>query len=228
MFYVLTNQVNTKGHSYARALQQLTVGVYISEICLLGLFAINTAPGPIVLMAVFIAFTVIYHVIMHHALHPLTMYLPESYDGDDQLAMFATGENNSYDTTKSSLPPSESQNLTAQKSSSKKVSLFGRVFDPRKFKSHERVKDFISDHHSPPSYEDSVADMAYLDPVVTSEVPTLWVARDPMGISAHEIKDTSKILPMSDVHAMFNEKGKIVWDEDRVLEAPIWEKRIDY
>jgi len=228
MFYVLTNQVNTKGHSYARALQQLTVGVYISEMCLLGLFAINTAPGPIVLMAVFIAFTAIYHVIMHHALHPLTMYLPESYDSDDQLAMFATGENESYDTNKSSLPPSESQNLTAQKSSSKKVSLFGRLFDPRKFKSHERVKGFISDRHSPPSYEDAVADTAYLDPAVTSEVPTLWIARDQMGISAHEIRDTSKILPMSDEHATFNEKGKIVWDEDRVLEAPIWEKRIDY
>ncbi|KAM3072574.1 phosphate metabolism protein 7 [Clarireedia jacksonii] len=165
---------------------------------------------------------------MRHALQPLTMYLPESHDGDDQLTMFATGENESYDVNKSSNPPSESQNLMAQKLSSKQVSFFGRLFDPRKFKSHERVKGFISNHHSPPSYVDLDADTAYLDPAVTSEVPTLWVARDPMGISAHEIKDTSKILPMSDEPATFNEKGKVVWDEERVLGAPIREERIDY
>merc|ERR1711981_1415431 len=37
--YVYDNNIDTKGMAYAKALQQLTVGVYLAEFCLIGLFA---------------------------------------------------------------------------------------------------------------------------------------------------------------------------------------------
>ena len=38
-----------------------------------------------------------YHSIMRHALIPLTIYLPESFDGDDQHNMFDTTDYKSYE-----------------------------------------------------------------------------------------------------------------------------------
>lgn len=79
--YVYTTNVDTKGRNYARALQHLTVGVYLSELCLIGLFAINTgdqtqAIGPLVLMVIFLIITILYHLTMRHALGPLIEHLP--------------------------------------------------------------------------------------------------------------------------------------------------------
>ena len=125
-------------------------GVYLSEVCLIGLFAINTAPGPIILMAFFLGCTVGYHALIHHALRPLTTYLPDSFDGDDQLNMFDTTDYKSYDYTKSDgIPPSEVRVSTSKKMTTKKASLFGRIFNPKKFKSHKSVKTLVPSRPTP-------------------------------------------------------------------------------
>lgn len=49
-----------------------------------------------------------------------------------------------------------------------------------------------------------------------------------MEISRKEIQDTRDVIPISDDFSWFNEKGKIVWDKERILDVPVWEKRIDY
>lgn len=225
--FVLTNNIDTKGRAYALVMQQLMTGVYLGEVCLIGLFAINTAPGPIVLMVVFLVFTAIYHAIMRHALKPLMDYLPDSMDGDDQIAMFTTSDHKSYDVEKSDgLPPSEAKTIEAKKFSAKKASFFGRIFDPRKFKSHQSVRTLVP-NSAPPQYEAADAEFAYYNPSITSPVPQLWIVRDEMGISAREVRDTSEVVRISDANATFNEKNKVVWDEN-VMQAPIWEKRIDY
>jgi hypothetical protein len=207
-------------------------GVYLSEICLIGLFAINTAPGPIVLMAFFLACTAIYHVLMRYALKPLTTYLPESFDGDDQVNMFDTTDYKSYDHAKSEgVPPSDVRVSTTKKMTAKKASLFGRVFDPKKFKSHETVRSLIPNHPAP-MYLAEEEDEAYYDPAVTSRVPHLWIVRDEMGISRQEVKDSSEVVRITDEYARFNEKNKVVWTQaegDVVLQdVPVWENRVDY
>jgi hypothetical protein len=202
-------------------------GVYLSEICLIGLFAINTAPGPIVLMAVFLGATIIYHVLMRQALKPLMVYLPDDLDGEDRTSMFSKADHKSYDAAKAGVPPSEAQPVTPKKLSAKKAGLFSRLFDVRKFKSSNGVKSLIP-NCTPPQYENEDAEQAYFDPAITSPVPRLWIARDEMGISRTEVKDTSEVVPISDEFAWFNEKGKIVWDEERILDIPVWEKRVDY
>ncbi|QSZ31910.1 hypothetical protein DSL72_001479 [Monilinia vaccinii-corymbosi] len=109
MFFVLSNTVDTKGLAYAKALQQLMVGVYISELCLIGLFAIKITIGPLVLVSVLLFFTATYHGVMRHALKPLITYIPESTDGDHQVALFNSPANDTYDSPNSSdIPPTES------------------------------------------------------------------------------------------------------------------------
>jgi hypothetical protein len=230
-FYVLTNNIDTHGLAYAKALQQLMTGVYLGEVCLLGLFAINTAPGPIVLMAVFLGGTAIYHAIMRHALRPLTRYLPDGLEGPHMNSLFSTSDHKSYDASKAGFPPSEAETVAPKKMVAKRADLFSRIFDPRKFKSFKSVRVLVPDYPGP-IYEEEDAETAYLDPAVTRQVPRLWIVRDEMGISVRECQECREIVPISDAYATFNEKGKVVWDpmemEGSLQDVPIWEKRVDY
>ena len=202
-------------------------GVYLSEVCLIGLFAINTAPGPIVLMAVFIVFTIIYHVTMRHALKPLMDYLPDDAEGEDHANMFSHVDHKSYDASKAGAPPTEAQTAAPRKMSAKKAGFLGRIFDVRKFKSYEAVKTLVP-NLEPPRYDEEDAEMAYFDPAITSERPVVWLPRDEMGISRREVQDNREVVECGDEFAWFNEKGKIVWDEERILDVPVYEKRVDY
>jgi hypothetical protein len=231
--YVYNNNIDTKGLAYAKALQQLMTGVYLSEVCLIGLFAINTAPGPIVLMAVFLGATVIYHVTMNRALEPFIKYLPESTDGSDLREMFKTEDNKSYDASRTSTSPSESQRLAEPKGlNAKKTALFGKFFDPSKFKSHAAAQKLVPDW-APPLYEEEEANTAYYNPCISSSPPPLWIAKDEMGISAREIQESSQVNPITDEYARFDgPKGKIVWNSPdeggNLRDVPIYEKRIEY
>lgn len=79
--YVYTTDIDTKGACYARAMQQLMVGIYLAELCLLGLFAINIgssaiAVGPVVLQIILIIATIVFHIAMKRKLAPLVSTLP--------------------------------------------------------------------------------------------------------------------------------------------------------
>jgi hypothetical protein len=227
-FFVLTNNIDTKGLAYAKALQQLMTGVYLSEVCLIGLFAINTAPGPIVLMAIFLVGTAIYHVMMRHALKPLEMYLPDSLDGES-VDMFSHADYKSYDAAKASVPPSQADPITPKKFSAKKAGFLARLFDPKKFKSHQTARGLVPNWPAP-QYLDEEQETAYFNPAITSPVPRLWIVRDKMRISRKEVADSSEVIPITDDFATFNEKGKVVWDYEgaTLQDMPIYQKRVDY
>lgn len=242
-FFVLTNNIDTKGHAYAKVMQQLMTGVYLAEVCLIGLFAINTAPGPIALMAVFLLGTVIYHAIMRHALQPLMEYLPENYNGGLEqgggAALLMTGDHKSYDASKTSDPPSEAgpaaKQSKRQNVDAKKANVLAKFFDPREFKSHQEVKTLVPSFPRP-QYDQEDEIHAYYNPAIYEDVPRLWIVRDEMGISRRECEISMEVegLSMSDDFAVLDEKNKVVWarpEEDEgvaIEEVPIWEKRVDY
>jgi len=76
VFFALDSKdINTQGRNYAMALQQLTTGVYLCELCMIGLFAINVADsraaiGPLVLMIIALVLTIVFHIIMRRTLKP--------------------------------------------------------------------------------------------------------------------------------------------------------------
>jgi len=131
-FYVLTNNIDTQGAAYAKALQHLMIGVYLAEICLIGLFAINTSPGPIAMMGAFLGLTIVYHITMYQALGQLTKYLPESLQKHDQLAMFTSIDTRSYDFETAGMPPSEVAPAPLTGFNAKKAALFSKIFSPHK------------------------------------------------------------------------------------------------
>ena len=223
-FYIMTNDIDTKGRAHAKALQHLTTGVYISEVCLIGLFAIKTAVGPLVLMIIFLIATALFHAVMRNALKPLMEYVPDSYEGADILRLFSSAETGSYDMSKNASEPSVAQSAQGRKISSMKAGILARFFDPRKFKSHSDVTSELTNFGKPVTYLAEDEQAAYYDPAIWSPLPQLWIVRDPMGISRQEVKDSSEVIPITDEGAVFNEKNKVEWKQETVTQAPLWDQ----
>jgi hypothetical protein len=78
LLYVLDSDMDTKGLFYPRALIHLTIGLYLAEICLIGLFALKGAFGPLALMVLFFVFTGLVHFSLSDAIAPLLLNLPQT------------------------------------------------------------------------------------------------------------------------------------------------------
>ncbi|KID84845.1 DUF221 domain-containing protein [Metarhizium guizhouense ARSEF 977] len=78
LIYVLDSDMDTKGLFYPRALIHLTIGLYLAEICLIGLFALKGAFAPLALMVLFFIFTGLVHFSLSDAIAPLLLNLPQT------------------------------------------------------------------------------------------------------------------------------------------------------
>lgn len=83
------SQLDTKGLVYPRALLHLMVGLYIAEICLIGLFALKKAFGPMLLMILFLGICGITHYSLSSALSPLLANLPRTLALEKELGQIA-------------------------------------------------------------------------------------------------------------------------------------------
>lgn len=81
VMYVLDTEVDTRGLLYPAALMQLIWGLYIAEICLIGLFSLKAAVGPIAMTAALLIVTVLVHRALLETLGPLLFDLPKSLAG---------------------------------------------------------------------------------------------------------------------------------------------------
>ncbi|KAJ5496417.1 hypothetical protein N7463_008404 [Penicillium fimorum] len=99
LLYVSNATIDTQGRCYTRALQHLTVGCYLSMVCLIGLFAIGTgtdtiALGPMILMIIFLVFVILYHLSLNSAMEPLLNYLPKNLEAEEEGLLAAEKANN--------------------------------------------------------------------------------------------------------------------------------------
>lgn len=83
MLFTTGDSVDTHGMLYADTLKQLFVGLYIAEICLIGLFAIGSgssrgALGPLILMIILLVITILYHINFNKTMAPLLNAMPRS------------------------------------------------------------------------------------------------------------------------------------------------------
>lgn len=247
LLFVNSSNIDTKGLVYVQALQHTTVGCYLSCLCLIGLFAIRTAIGPLILMIVFLIFIVLYHVSLTQAIGPLLYYLPRSLEAEEEALMAA--ERGHAPTTVSATPgtnngkaasSSNGANPTATNESDEKAvlttppphqkpSMFAKFLRPDKYTDYATMRRLVPMEFEL-GYTPEIEKNAYYNPAVTSEPPLLWIPRDEMGISRQEVAHTGKVLPITDEGAHFDEKsGKMVWDaEGTEGRPPIWEPKTYY
>jgi hypothetical protein len=100
-FFTLGTDVSTHGASYTRALLQLTTGIYISELCLIGLFGIGIGDtlnsiGPLVLMAVFLVATIVWQIWLMRKIHKMEEEYTGSNNSSQNLAAGGNANGHQY------------------------------------------------------------------------------------------------------------------------------------
>lgn len=228
VLFVTDTKIDTRGLIYPRAIRQLMTGVYIAEICMIGLFGASEAFGPMVLMIAFLVFTVLFHISMNSALNPLLFNLPQSLLAEEETrrvdleAMLekngGLGNGKAVDGLAPAAPP--------------KGNFLVKFLKPWVYSSYD-----IQRQHVPRPvdigidvtnlYTPEVNKNAYHHPAATSAPPTLWIPRDAAGVSRDEIAHTSRIIPITDDACELDDKGKLVWDQEGAR-PPIWEEKVMY
>jgi hypothetical protein len=244
VLFVTDTAINTNGLIYPRALKQLFAGIYLAEISMVGLFAVSVAIGPLVLMIVFLVFTILFHISLSSALDPLLYTLPrtlqieeesfntdlEGADGVDngQEAVQEKSNNGSgklkkLNTLKKAMPGGD-DNLVERRGN-----LFMRFLKPWYFADYVTLRQLVPRHEIPLEelYPGEVDNDAYYPPAVTNVTPLLWIPEDPAGVSKEEIAHTSKVIPITDEGCSLDEKNKLVWDAEGAR-PPIWDEKIYY
>lgn len=288
--YVIGIGSDSIGRNYPRALFHLMVGIYLGEVCLLGLFAVSKTWGCIVLEAIFIGVTVMFHVQMNIAFDKLINVLPNTCMrpldgksetlswkdprdipryGDEYWINKANKESGGADgdafienvpekvmsqDTQTGDSPFHDEYAVDKKHVAKdfeelineplliegdrgalaKPNFILRYLQPWKYLTYHDLKEYIpASYYDYPEGEDDgedghAHDHDYDCPDLSAKCPTVWIPRDPMGLSKVQIEDFRGIVPMSDENAEFNEKGKIVFKGDPpVLSLDDWDRSME-
>jgi hypothetical protein len=230
--YVYETDIDTKGAAYQKAMKQLLTGCYLSEICLIGLFAISTAnnkqaAGPLAIMCLLLLVTIIFHITLGTALTHEEARLaytdPSAANGHHENGL--NGEK---------VPAANSPSDHAPRAS-RTPGFLRNIINPERNSIHALSASLDQFYHRPQEpLPVEIQKRAYFNPSVTSPTPVIWIVHDEMAISEREIRDTKKMvsgLEMTDEQAIFNEKGKVYWkgvDDGHSREAPVFDERIIY
>lgn len=248
VLFVTDTHIDTRGQIYPRAIKQLFTGVYLSELCLIGLFGSAVAIGPLVLMVIFLIFTILFHISLTSALNPLLYNLPQSLLAEEEqrrldLESSISNEKNQANGSGSLLvsqlnmvsihvqPLSSHGPLTISQHSAggqqKKANFLVKFLKPWVYADYFTLRSYLPRAEINFNVTEKLEEEAYFPPSVTSQSPLLWVPRDQAGVSAQEVAHTSKVIPITDEGCELNEKNKLVWDQDGAR-PPVWEERVIY
>ncbi|KAI9683059.1 MAG: hypothetical protein M1822_006254 [Bathelium mastoideum] len=221
--FVMDVGADAKGLFYPQALQHLFVGLYIAEICLLGLFATQLghpgAIGPFIMMVIAVIFTALYHLSLNSAVAPLLQYHPKDLEllefEEDGRPLLHNGQSSNgdtpYDPTAKDTAASKTgpTDAAAEKEAraissspktsgsggtrpAKKSNMLTRWLRPDIHANHAFMRSILpkTQTDAPNTFPES---FAYLHPAVKSRGVALWVPADPLGIAAHEIRETDAV-----------------------------------
>lgn len=239
--YLYTNNVKVemRGTAHARALQQIMTGVYVSELCLIGLFSARDAVGPSIIMGIFFVLTIMYHYTINQYLSPLENQMPldilqAASDHNDDTE--ANTHDQDQDATESP--------LLSDRPRHRMSAVLPAYLDPFKnllstynlLPSATTLRPYLlpaeesslnlreSSLTTVPSYTEQQLANAYLHPALTSKAPLIWLAKDPAGVS-EEFKRRNKEranLETTDEDAELDEQGRLKWNEFDLSKAPIF------
>ncbi|EPY49670.1 DUF221 family protein [Schizosaccharomyces cryophilus OY26] len=267
LIYVFGHSANAKGRNYPMALYQMFVGLYLAEICLVGLYVLGKNWGCTVLQALFLGATVACHLYFKHKFLPLIDIVPVSaiesanehpevkYPNDlgasEAKAMARMYPSNVED----AVPLSEGNESEAwqvssamdepeKKENDKSAEVMGEQTDQIQTKeSTTKTSGFneVASIHQESNFAGSYLSSAFrkntimpafdrvlqilprfygigptnqqplqfIDPALQSTPPSIWIPRDPMGLSKLAIEDAKGKVDVFDDNTGYNEKGQL-------------------
>lgn len=236
LLYTVQPKIDTKGHCYTLALQQILTGVYIAELCLIGLFSLRSATGPLVMLVVLFIATVVSNFITNRYFAPLEQYLPADLaldsEDDEQAPLLASaeeGEANGSQRAQSSLHRITSRSHVP----SQLAEPIANFFTPHISASHTAMKAWLRegdfDEDDVPEYSEDDRNKAYLNPAYTSKTPVVWLAKDEAGVSENEVKKNDDAgLKCSDQGAWIDDRGNLKWSSDNFDDVPLFKKGVKW
>jgi calcium permeable stress-gated cation channel len=231
LLFVFNATIDTKGLVYPRALQQTTTGAYLGMIVLIGLFGVNKAAGPVILMVVFLILVIAFHVTLNSAIGPLLAYLPKSLQAEEEsLLALEEGPHNGMTggaqatSTVDDLSGAGKEMLPAPH---QKPNAIVKWLKPHIYTDYQTLRRLVPRSFAEIAYDPEIERDAYYHPAIASPTPLLWIPRDNMGISRQECQHSSKVIPMTDEGASLDEKNNIVWDQESGR-PPVYKEKVYY
>lgn len=224
VLFVTDTQIDTRGLIYPRALKQLFTGIYLSELCLIGLFGASVAIGPLVLMVVFLVFTVLFNLSLNNALDPLLYNLPQSLMAEEEQRRAGLEATISDEKAVANGTGYTTESPGGQ---AKKGNFIAKFLKPWIYADYFTLRSYLPEREVDFKVTEKLEAEAYLPNVVTSQPPLLWIPRDQAGVSAQEVAHTGKVIPITDEGCELNDKNKLVWDQDGAR-PPVWEEKVIY
>lgn len=179
-------------------------------------------------MIILLVFTILYNIALNSALAPLLSFLPKSLDAEERALLAedrdATNGNEKYALHGETNGHSAADDLGP--APHKKPNMFTKWLRPDIYTDYQTLRRLVP-KDLVVQYPASAEDEAYFNPSVTDTTPLLWIPRDPLGISRHEVADTSEVIPITDEGAYLDEKNKVVWDAQDG-KPPIYEDPVHY
>ena len=236
-------KIHTSGLHYPRALKQLFAGLYIAEVCLIGIFAVSKAVGQVGLMVVFLIFTVLYQITLGRALDPLLYNMPCTIQVEEELLAYPDSDRDDatimeeasthfqrYDTKpeqRRHSVPFSTRTIPAYK-----PNFLQKFFQPWRFTDYWTLRRIIcqggdTDFNTPERYPEGIEESAYLPPSVSSPTPVLWIPKDDAGVSSMEINDTKDVIDMTDEGCVLDKANRLRWDTAEAR-PPVWREKIIY
>lgn len=227
ILYVQVAPVDTQGLIYPRALKQLFVGLYLSELCMIGLMGTSQAWGPLALMVIFLVFTILFQFSLNKALNPLLYYLPKSLEAEEET-------HRTIDVESGDASPNEKGNSVAKTTTNNTTAvaapnMFQKFLKPHIYTDYHTLRRLVPEGFADYNnyYSETVERDAYYPPSVRSEAPIIWIPRDDAGISRQEVAHNSKVVTCTDEGASYDAKNKLVWDHE-TARPPIWTEPVYY
>lgn len=221
--YVYNQSIDTGGMVFPRAIWQTFTGIYILEVCMTGLFGVQTAYPELALFAITIPITAIYQILLQWKIQQKLEYLDVT-DDDLEVGQVTPTEDKESPTL-AAKPSTEGIDEPSTEGIDVKPSTEGIV-------GQETGKGTAGEGSSANPVDAAANQLAvenvkgprrglagldsYHHPSVTAPVPVIWIPEDPLGISKEEIRDTQAAgdIKITDGGAALDEKNKMSWSED--------------
>lgn len=208
LLYVTVSRPNTRGLLYPTALNQLFTGVYVMELCMIGLFFLvrddrnrATCVGQAAIMIIATAMTLGFHFLLNDAVAPLLRFLPQSETREEE-------KEQQYHGTRTAnhlqiLVRKCFERLASTRNSGPVDGIFSDMY-------HE-MQD------SSASGPDALAPLAFQCRSLSIQRPVVWIPDDRLGISGDEISRINQLysnVRISNEHAGLDGKGRVTLTQD--------------
>jgi len=229
LLYVILTKVDTKGEAYKRALQQIPTGVYLAELCLIGLMSASGAAAQTVFMIILLVLTAVINFLLDRMLRPLELYLGVDIWQEMEVPLLAEEDGIDPNDEAALHAASHSRRLGLGILPKPAPRILSDFFDSIISAGRRQAQDWLSEpsaargEDAEPMTDDEM-EKVYLAPAFTSKTPKLWIPSDSLGVAKKEIEENKAVgITTSDEGAEIDEDGVLHWDHD-FDHVPIFKK----